>query len=135
MLKKHAEKKSLREADVANIINQVLLALNYLHKRKVPIVHRDLKPENVMIDIEKQPNGEQKFVCKLIDFGCASFMEKGKGLTLCLGSEHYMAPEMLRNIENESQYDSKVDIWSLGVMTYRILTDDFPFEGKPNLIG
>ena len=62
-------------------------------------------------------------------------MKDGKGLTLCLGSEHYMAPEMLRNIEMESSYDITVDIWSLGVMTYRILTDDFPFEGKPNLKG
>ena len=54
MLERNAKVASLKEADIANIINQVLLGLNFLHTLKFPIVQYDLKAENVMIDIEMQ---------------------------------------------------------------------------------
>ena len=61
-----------------------------------------------MIDVEKQ-DGQQMLICKLIDYGLSSFTDSSKRLTLSLGSEHYLAPEMLENVGEED--GSKSDIW------------------------
>ena len=64
-------------------------------------------------------------VCKLTDFGFACMMDPSKKINLSLGSPLYMAPEV---IERKS-YNSKVDIWSLGVIAYMILAGKVPFNG------
>ena len=65
-------------------------------------------------------------ICKLTDFGFACVMDPQQKMTLSLGSPLYMAPEVI----NSRSYTSKVDIWSLGVITYILLTGKIPFMGQ-----
>jgi calcium-dependent protein kinase len=94
------------------------MALNYMHLNK--IVHRDIKPENVLI--ENLVNLE----IKLTDFGFATYFDQKNELNEVLGSPLYMPPEIV----SHKSYDSKVDIWSAGIMTYVLLIGKPPFLGK-----
>ena len=62
------------ETDAANIINQLLLAINYLHGKNV--CHRDLKLDNIMVEIERNnSNNSTKMICKITDFGFAKAID------------------------------------------------------------
>ena len=125
VLSKMQKKKiAITETDAATIVHQILLAINYIHTSKV--VHRDLKLENIMVDIKRGNKGEAIMTCKLTDFGFACMMDPNEKITLSLGSPLYMAPEVI----DHKSYDSKVDIWSLGVIAYIVLTGKAPFDGK-----
>lgn len=92
-------------------------ALTYLHKKHV--IHRDIKPENILVGI----HGE----IKISDFGWSVHAPNSRRTTLC-GTLDYLPPEML----NGSSYHSeKVDLWSLGVLTYEFLCGKAPFEDDP----
>ena len=68
-----------------------------------------------------------EIICKLSDFGFACVIEPGVNLNLTLGSPLYMAPEVIKG----HNYDQKVDIWSLGVIAYHILSGgNYPFDGR-----
>ena len=96
-----------------------MLGLNYLHLQQ--ITHRDMKPENILLVSKDVDN----FDIKISDLGFASKFDRGgKGMTLVLGSPLYMAPELV----NRQPYTEKVDVWSLGVITYQLLSGHTPFE-------
>jgi serine/threonine protein kinase len=99
-----------------------MLGLNYLHHQS--ITHRDLKPENILL-VSNDPNN---FDIKISDLGFAQEFKKdeGESMTLVLGSPLYMAPELVSN----KPYDEKVDVWSLGVITYQLLSGRTPFESR-----
>ena len=109
---------SLKEEVALFITAEVALALNYLHTHS--IIHRDLKPDNVLLD----ENGH----AHLTDFNIAVYIKPNKLLTSIAGSMAYMAPEILA----KQGYNSSVDWWSLGVMTYEFLFGKRPFRGKTN---
>ena len=77
------------------------------------IIHRDIKPENIMITDQGK--------VKLIDFGLAIASRK-KYLTNMAGTPDYMAPGVIKG-----QYQSKADIWSLGVVLYMLVSGYLPF--------
>ena len=85
-------------------------------------MHRDIKPENILV--HKGENGE--LTLKLTDFGFASFFDPSTGLQQVLGSPLYMAPELVR----EQSYTERVDVWSVGVVAFVLLTGKPPFFGK-----
>lgn len=114
------KQNTFEEGQAASVINQLCLALNYMHKQN--IMHRDLKPENLLC--EKSDDG--KIVIKLTDFGFATYFDPDKPQTLSLGSPLYMAPELCQ----ERRYDKKVDVWSTGVITFALLTGQAPFPGQ-----
>lgn len=121
-------KVSFRERDAANLTNQILLALNYMHTHNPPIAHRDLKLENIMIQQVANPaSKELEVILKVTDFGFAVHVDPNKGEKLSLGSPMYTAPEVIKAKE---YYDERCDVWSLGIMTYMMLSNKPPFAGE-----
>lgn len=114
------EEGHFTEKGVARCIQQMLLAVNYLHQNG--IVHRDLKPENWLL-VTKAPIEEASL--KLIDFGVSKRVVPGQKLTSVIGTMSYLAPEVLRK-----KYDAKADVWSVGAITYVMLSGQEPFYGK-----
>ena len=113
---------NLSETEVANIIYQIALGVEYLHK--FGIVHRDLKPDNIMIIPKKGENNN--IIIKIMDFGFSKIVSKEEKLMEGLGTLYYAAPELIQNLP----YNLEVDIWSLGVIIYYIFTGCYPFNGK-----
>ncbi len=112
------EAKNFSEAKAANVIEQVLSAVSYLHKHS--IIHRDLKPENIVFESKNEGS-----LIKIIDFGTSKKIGKDQKLKNRLGTAYYIAPEVLTML-----YDSKCDIWSCGVILYVLLFGIPPFNGK-----
>lgn len=108
----------LSEQLAANIMRQLLSAIEYCHKRG--IVHRDLKPENILI--EKTDNKNELNI-KVIDFGTATAFEPNSVLRKAIGTICYMAPEVFN-----MNYNEKCDIWSCGIILYILLSGHPPFE-------
>ena len=116
---------SFTERDAANLVWQMLLAVSYVHE--AGMIHRDIKMENVMVDMRPSkgdPNSAD-MVCKLSDFGFACMADTVDDHLSC-GTPLYMAPEMIE----ANGYDQKVDIWSLGVIVFAMLTSTFPFNAR-----
>lgn len=90
-----------------------------MHQKK--IAHRDLKPENILLESKDQNSLE----IKISDFGFSCFFDPKKGLDLVLGSPLYMAPEIIE----AKVYNEKVDIWSIGIITFVLLSGKKPFNG------
>uniref|UniRef100_A0A6B2LC64 Protein kinase domain-containing protein n=1 Tax=Arcella intermedia TaxID=1963864 RepID=A0A6B2LC64_9EUKA len=105
------------EADAANIIRQILEAVDYMHANG--IAHRDLKPENLLC------SGDQNNTIKVTDFGLSKDFGSASLRTSC-GTPDYVAPEVLKG----NPYDNSVDIWSIGVITYILLCGFPPFYGN-----
>ena len=115
--------RGISERACANIVLQLLTAINYLHSRK--IWHCDFKLENVMMRLERNADSSTDIICKLTDFGFAQVMDPNQRSNKFIGSALYLAPEMV----SQQPYDSKVDIWALGVITFIMLTSELPFSG------
>jgi calcium-dependent protein kinase len=105
------------EVQCAKLVKQMLSAVRYLHSRK--IIHRDLKLENFLFDSEDSDD------LKMIDFGLSKhFKSAGAVHHEAVGTPYAVAPEIIRG-----SYDEKVDVWSMGVITYLLLSGDSPFGG------
>lgn len=100
------------------VIKQLCSVLYYMHQSNY--IYYDLKQENILIN---EING--KPVIKLIDLGFAEYIPDIKGHTL-KGTAEYIAPELLR----KERHDHRVDLYSLGILLYRIIYDAFPFKTK-----
>jgi len=118
-LYKHLRKEQLfPEWKAAAYIAQMASALKYLHGKH--IIHRDIKPENILVGI----HGE----IKLSDFGWSAHAPNNRRKTMC-GTLDYLPPEMIKPPSgSEGYYSEKVDLWSLGVLTYEFLVGEAPFE-------
>ncbi|KAI9670367.1 MAG: hypothetical protein M1817_004410 [Caeruleum heppii] len=107
---------ALTVAQVQKIFTQLVGAVAYVHN--MSCVHRDLKLENILLD--KLEN------VKLCDFGFTREYEgKASYLQTFCGTVCYSAPEMLKG---EKYAGEKVDVWSLGVILYALLTGELPFD-------
>lgn len=100
-----------------------------MHQRKV--VHRDLKPENILfINEEKSKNNEGSDFTeiKIIDFGLSRIFkpENSTQIPTVVGTPLYVAPEIVE----EKNYFIECDCWSIGVVTYFILSGKEPFYAK-----
>ncbi|KAM6927802.1 calcium/calmodulin-dependent protein kinase IGa [Xenentodon cancila] len=103
------------EKDASKVIKQVLQAVSYLHENS--IVHRDLKPENLLYY-----NADENAKIMVSDFGLSKTLEHGVMSTAC-GTPGYVAPEVLA----QKPYSKAVDCWSIGVITYILLSGYPPF--------
>ena len=120
-LYKHLRRENrFPEWKAAQYVAQMASALRYLHRKHV--IHRDIKPENILVGI----HGE----IKISDFGWSVHAPNHRRATLC-GTLDYLPPEMIKPGSKENYYDEKVDLWSLGVLTYEFLVGEAPFEDTP----
>lgn len=116
------EQGRLPVAEAARYGAAVAEALAYVHSRGV--IHRDLKPANILVDPEGRP--------KITDFGIARLGES-QGLTVegsVMGSPEYMSPEQATG----KPVDARSDIYSLGILLYRMMTGTSPFSGDVSAI-
>ena len=109
----------LSEERTRRILGELADALAYAHQHG--IVHRDMKPDNVMIERE---SGK----AVLTDFGIAKYEAKGEltGPGFILGTPQYMSPEQAGG---DRHLDGRSDLYSLGVLGFRMLSGRLPFEG------
>jgi eukaryotic-like serine/threonine-protein kinase len=118
----------LAPVDAARIIHQVCRALGRAHE--AGIVHRDLKPENVFLVWDEEDGAD---VVKVVDFGIAKFTDGSVGVSSAtrtgsvLGTPYYMSPEQARGLRS---VDHRSDLWSVGVIAYRCIVGELPFEGE-----
>jgi calcium-dependent protein kinase len=115
---KIVERGHLSEANAAEVMQQLLAAVSFIHSRSV--LHRDIKPENLMYESPLEGSA-----LKLIDFGAARILLPAYKTAERVGTPYYMAPEVI-----QGKYDSKCDVWSCGVVLYILLSGRPPFRGR-----
>ena len=109
----------LKEEKARQIIHKLLTALYYIHS--YGIIHRDLKPENILMTSE-----DNNADIKILDFGLSKILGPGEYCVEPYGTLSYVAPEVLL----EKSYNNKIDLWSLGVITYLIVSGKLPFDHR-----
>ena len=109
----------IKEERAAQIIQQLSTAVYFLHE--YGIVHRDLKPENILL-ITKGENSK----IKLADFGVSKILGPNEQCTESFGTISYVAPEVLQG----KPYNKSVDLWSVGVIIYLLLSGFLPFDDE-----
>jgi tRNA A-37 threonylcarbamoyl transferase component Bud32 len=113
-------KELMTEIEAKKIMKQLANGVKYLHK--MGIVHRDLKPENILI------SNKANLEIKIMDFGLSKIMSVNEKSSDGVGTVNYVAPEVLLR----EPYNFKVDVWSMGIILYFLLTKYLPFEDTEN---
>ena len=113
LYKELTKRGTFSERKAADYVEQLAESLAYLHSKNV--IHRDIKPENLLVGY----NGE----LKIADFGWSVHAPSSRRETLC-GTLDYLPPEMIER----KAHSYRVDVWSLGVLTYEFLVGRPPFE-------
>ncbi|KAF0034281.1 hypothetical protein F2P81_014347 [Scophthalmus maximus] len=114
-----AEKESLSEEEATQFLKQILDGVSYLHTKH--IAHFDLKPENIMLLNRSVPHPR----IKIIDFGLAHKIDFGNDFKNIFGTPEFVAPEVV----NYEPLGLEADMWSVGVITYILLSGASPFLG------
>ncbi|XP_077362455.1 death-associated protein kinase 2 [Festucalex cinctus] len=115
-----AEKETLTEDEAIEFMKQILDGLGFMHSKNIG--HFDLKPENIMLSDKKLAHPQ----IKLIDFGLAHHFVPGEEYKSTSGTPQYIAPEVI----NGEPLGTAADMWSIGVITYILLSGMSPFQGN-----
>ncbi|XP_050077889.1 stress-activated protein kinase JNK-like [Anopheles maculipalpis] len=104
---------------ISFLVYQMLCGIKYLHA--AGIIHRDLKPSNIVVC--------RNCSLKILDFGLARSIDTSFTMTQYVVTRHYRAPEIILNME----YDTKVDIWSIGCIMAELITGRVLFPGTDHV--
>ncbi|XP_072821356.1 serine/threonine-protein kinase 17A [Vicugna pacos] len=110
--------EAFKEEDVQRLMRQILEGVHFLHAHDV--IHLDLKPQNILLTSDS-PLGD----IKIVDFGLSRIMKDSEELREIMGTPEYVAPEVL----SYEPISMATDMWSIGVLTYVMLTGISPFLG------
>ena len=143
-----ATKTNLNEFFIQKIIRQIADGLEYMHKNN--IIHRDIKLDNILLNFNKFGNYAIKgnlpkrvkldqvtlndsFTIKIADLGYSKDIEGSNLGSTILGTPFHMSPDVVGNYMDKDggkKYNTSVDLWSLGTITYQLLTGKAPFIGN-----
>ena len=110
------KRKNISENRVWKMFIQITLGLAALHEKN--IIHRDLKTLNIFLT--------KRDHVKIGDLGCSKITEKGGFVSNLVGTPFYLSPEVCE----DKPYNSKSDIWSLGIILYEICALRHPFHAE-----
>lgn len=125
----YCERNALSIDARLRLVQRVCDAVEHAHQRGV--IHRDLKPPNILVD----PNGQPK----ILDFGIARAIERDESQTQhtrtgdVLGTIQYMSPEQM--FGDEDGTTTRSDVYSLGILAYRLVTGKFPYPARSTILG
>ena len=134
------KKAQLNEIYIQKIIRQLSSGIEYMHSKN--IIHRGISLDNIDLNFEKYPNiiikneepkkvqyseinENDSFTLKITNMKFSKNLENATTTQTVVGSANMMAPEMM----SHQKYNNKIDLWSLGILTYELLTGVKPFEG------
>jgi serine/threonine protein kinase len=133
LLDKYVQAGQLPTREVMELFNKICSAVAYAHQRGV--MHRDLKPGNILVDADGQPH--------ILDFGLAKLTDSSEKATpeavmtsipgKIIGTLAFMSPEQASG--NPAAIDVRTDVYSIGVILYRVLTNNFPYEITGSMLG
>ena len=122
--------KPFSEKIVQFLMKQILSAVECLHKNGV--IHRDLKLQNILLKYNsiEEANSKNIFLSqvKLIDFDISARKDSYNNNNPLGDEEIYMDPKYFYNDFDDIVYDEKIDIWSLGILCYEMLTGEKPYQ-------
>ena len=112
-----------------NMIFSIMKQLNntFMIFNKYNIIHRDIKPKNILIKFGD--NFHKEIIPKMSDYGISRICSEASTL---IGTRNYTAPEI---ILGNQKYDSKIDLWSIGIMIYYMHFKEYPFGNLDNVMN
>jgi serine/threonine protein kinase len=113
------DKVTYSEPDARTVARNICEAMDFVHSKG--FAHCDIKPRNYLLRSKRDDVD-----VRLADFGFAQHVHAPNSLTSQCGTPFFVAPEVI----NRKPYDQKVDMWSIGVTTYLLLSGETPFNGK-----
>ena len=130
--------KPITEEIARYFITNILIGITYLNKNN--LIHRDIKSDNILLHYENEEDlithNFLKAKIKIIDFGFARYLEQDELAGSLVGTPMYMEPSILKTFMTSKSrvvdgfYDKKVDVWSLGILTYELLIGIVPFVAR-----
>lgn len=122
------KRKKLTWVQIIRLGREIARALSVAHSQD--LIHRDIKPANIWLETLDKKTGKTRV--KILDFGLARYAQQVHGPTqagMVVGTPHYVSPEQARGKE----LDTRSDLFSLGVVLYRLTTRAYPFNGEDTL--